>query len=120
MRILIVDHETQVAKMLAESVRRQGHEAIVAGDDGEALGLLEGMSFHGMFLEIAMPKVSGLEFLRTVRETHPDLPVIIITRDASTPEIAQAWHLGVLDVIEKPLGLRNLTQALPRLEAAAP
>jgi|SRR3989304_4189201 len=114
MRILVVDHESHVANMLAESVRQQGHEAIVAGNDREALSFLDQTHFHGMFLEIAMPEVSGIDFLRRIRTTHPALPVIIITRNPSCKEIFHARRLGVMDVIEKPIGLKNLMQALPK------
>lgn len=120
MRILVVDHEAPVANMLAESVRLEGHEAIVASSGHEALSILDQTLFHGMFLEIAMPEMSGIGFLRTIRKTHPSLPVIIITGKASPREIVEARRLGVTDVIKKPLGLRNLIQALQTVGAAIP
>lgn len=117
MRIMIVDDEVYVAKMLAESVSLQGHEVIVAGSGQEGLFLLGQGPVDAVFLDIVMPRVSGIEVLRRIRETQPALPVIVITGNASANEINEARRLGVTDVIEKPFGLRNLTEALETLGA---
>ena len=55
MRILIVDDEIHVATVLAESVRAQGHEAIVADSGKEGLALLEQKHPHAVFLDLVMP-----------------------------------------------------------------
>lgn len=116
MRILIVDDKLHVAKVLAESVRLQGHEAFVAGSGSEGLSLLSRVRLDAVFLDIVMPKLSGIEVLRRIRETHPALPVIVITGKASAEEIQEARRLGVTGVIEKPFGLRNLHEALGSLK----
>ena len=117
MRIMIVDDEIQVAEMLAESVTRQGHEAIVVSNGLEGLSVINHRSFDAVFLDIVMPKLNGIELLRRIRERHPALPVIVITGNASADEVDEARRLGVTDVIEKPFGLRNFTHALSSLAA---
>lgn len=120
MRIMIVDDEVHVARILAESVRLQGHEAIVANSGPEGLSLLDQRPIDLVFLDIVMPKLSGIEVLRRIRETRPALPVIVITGNASAEEVHEARRLGVTDVIEKPFGLRNLSEALGILETKSP
>ena len=117
MKILIVDDEPDVAKVLAESVRLQGHEPLVAASGEEGLALLNQKRPDAVFLDIVMPGMSGIEVLRRIRQVHPALPVIVITGHASTAEIEQANHLGVTDCLQKPFVLNQLSQALRRLAA---
>lgn len=117
MRIMIIDEEITVAQMLAESVNRQGHQAIAAGSGPEGLSILHERPPDAVFLDIVMPRVGGLEVLRRIRQTYPALPVVIITGNASAEEIEEAQRLGVTDIIEKPFGLRNFTHALSSLAA---
>lgn len=115
MRILIVEDAVHVAKLLAESVRLQGHEAIVAGSGREGLSLLQQKPPDAVFLDIVMPGMSGIDVLRHIRETHPTLPVIVITGSASLEEIDEVRRLGVTEIIEKPFALKELDEALESL-----
>jgi len=116
-RILIVEDAIHVAKLLAESVRLQGHEAIVARGGREGISLLDEKRPDAVFLDIVMPGVSGIEVLRQIRVTHPALPVIVITGIASPKQIEEVRRLGVTEVIEKPFVLRHLEAALGNLQA---
>src|SRR3990172_7599444 len=89
MKILIVDDEVHVAKVLADSVRLQGDEAFVAGGGEEGLALLDQKRPDAVFLDIVMPGMGGIEVLRRIREVYPALPVIVITGHASTAEIEE-------------------------------
>lgn len=115
MRILIVEDDIPVATLLAESVRLQGYEAIVARSGREALSFLDQRLPDVVFLDIIMPDVSGIEVLRRVRQTQPALPVIVITGEASSEQIDEARRLGVTDIIQKPFGLKYLGEALRTL-----
>ena len=112
MKILIVDDEVGVARLLAESIRLQGHEAIVAGNGEEGLALIEQKHPDAVFLDVVMPEVSGIEVLRRIRERFHALPVIIITGNASSQQIDEARRLGITDCIEKPFGLKGLDHAI--------
>ena len=117
MRILIVEDNVPVATLLAESVRLQGHEAIVATTAREALAHLNPRPPDAVFLDIVLPGVTGIEILRRLRQAHPSLPVIVITGEASSEQIHEAGRLGAMEIIEKPFGLKFLGEALRRLEA---
>ena len=115
MKILIVDDEVHVANVLAESVRLQGHEAVVAISGEEGLALLDQQRPDAVFLDLVMPQMSGLEVLRRIRETYPTLPVIAITGHASAAQIEEAKRLGATDCVVKPFVLNQLNQALGKL-----
>jgi len=115
MQILIVEDDIPVATLLAESVRLQGHEAIVARSGPEALALLDHRRPDAIFLDLVMPEMTGIEVLRRIRKTQPALPVIVITGEASLEQIEEARRLGVTDIMEKPFGLKYLGEALRKL-----
>lgn len=115
MRILIVEDDFPAATLLAESVRLQGHEAIVATTGREALSFLDQGHPDAVFLDIVMPDMTGIEVLHRIRQILPALPVIVITGEASPEQILEAQHLGVAEVAEKPFGLKHLGEALRKL-----
>lgn len=112
MKILIVDDEIEVANLLAESVKLQGHEAIVAVSGAEGLALLEQIRPDAVFLDLVMPEMSGIEVLRRIRVADQSLPVIVITGHASSAQIDEARRLGITDCIQKPFILKHLNDAL--------
>ena len=116
MKILVVDDEPEVAEVIAESVRVQGHETVTARNGQEALQILETFLPDAVFLDLVMPGLSGLDVLRQIRETHQSLPVIIISGRATAAQVAEAKHLGVTDVVEKPFALKHLSEALTDLK----
>ncbi|MFQ5789742.1 MAG: response regulator [Acidobacteriota bacterium] len=115
MKILIIDGEIEVASLLAESVKGQGHEAIVAYDGREGLALLTQHQLDAVFLDVFLPEVSGIEVLRQIRRTDWSLPVIIVTGRASPEELEEARRLGVTEIIQKPFILTQFDDALARL-----
>ena len=115
MHVLIVDDEIPVATLLAEAVENQGHEVTVAHGGAEALALWKRRRPDAVFLDLRMPRMSGLDVLRAIRNADTDLEVVIITGHASPKEREAAQRLGVTDVVEKPLCLSRLGEALAGL-----
>ncbi len=113
--ILVVDDEIHVALVLAESIRSQGHEVTVAHDAEEALALLTHYRPHALLLDVALGELSGIDVLRRIRRIDQQLPVVLITGHAVPDQLEEARELGVTDIIEKPLFLNQLTQALEAL-----
>src|SRR5437870_13836789 len=102
MRILIVDDEIVVADLLAEAVKSQGHEVTVVNDAQEGLRLLRQQGADAVFLDVYMPEMNGIEFLRRLIRTHPTLPVILLTGHAGPENIAEARSIAVADVVDRP------------------
>ncbi|HXP76542.1 MAG TPA: response regulator [Stellaceae bacterium] len=78
-RILVVDDEEIVIRSCLRILEGNGYEVDVAHDGHDALGKVESNTYDVMILDIMMPNLGGLEVLRRVKETHPDIDVIMIT-----------------------------------------
>lgn len=68
-----------------------------------------------VFLDIRLPKMSGIEVLRWIRSEDTSLPVVLITGNATPEDRVAAAALGVTEIIEKPYILNHMTDALDRL-----
>jgi CheY-like chemotaxis protein len=115
MRILVIDDDPSVAEMIAEAIRTFGHEALVALDGAEGLGVLESTAVQGVFLDLVMPGLGGLAVLTRIRNRYPHVPVVILSAHAGDEETREAMALGAAEVILKPAGLAQFTEVLSRL-----
>src|SRR5881628_2176355 len=115
MRLLLIEDDEAVAQVLAEAFGSQGHETIIryTGEDG--LAYLTSERPDAVVLDVRLPTMNGVAVLRRIRSTDPRLPVIIMTGLATPEEIAEARHLGVTEIIEKPEVLKNFSDALARV-----
>jgi len=109
-----------VADLLADALRQDGHDPTIAGSGELGLVAVEEMQPDAVFLDVAMPEMSGIEVLRRIRARHPGLPVVLITGNAEATEIKEAEQLGISDVIEKPGILNGVTEVFAALERNQP
>jgi len=101
-RILVVDDEEIVIRSCLRILEGNGYEIDVAHDGHDALRKVESNSYDIMILDIMMPNLGGMEVLRRVKETHPDIDVIMITGLSQIDTAVQAMKLGAFDYISKP------------------
>ena len=101
-RILVVDDEEIVIRSCLRVLEGNGYEIDVAHDGHEALRKVESNTYDVMILDIMMPNLGGMEVLRRVKETHPDVDVIMITGLSQIDTAVQAMKLGAFDYISKP------------------
>jgi len=101
-RILVVDDEEIVIRSCVRILDGSDYQIDTAHDGEEALRKVEGNLYDVMILDIMMPNLSGLEVLRRVKETHPDMDVIMITGLSQIDTAVQAIKLGAFDYIPKP------------------
>ena len=109
MRILVVEDDPSVAQVVADALRLEGHDVLVALDGAEGLRVLETSVVHGVFLDLVMPGLDGLTVLSRIRISHPALPVVILSAHADTDETRRARQLGAVEIITKPTALREVT-----------
>jgi DNA-binding NtrC family response regulator len=107
-RVLVVDDEPAVVDMLRELVEIMGYEASTAANGEQAIAAMATVRPHVVFLDLVMPKVSGLEVLTYVREHHPTVPVIVITGNPGQEMASQARAGGAFAVVGKPIGFDAL------------
>jgi DNA-binding NtrC family response regulator len=119
-RILIVDDEVLMREMAGESLRRQGHDVVLGRNGQEGLELLNRHNPDLVLSDFKMPQMTGVEFLRRVRETHAEVPFVIMTAHGTVSVAVEAMRLGAWDFLEKPFEVEVLELTVARaLEAAA-
>ena len=106
-RLLVVDDEEPNRDMLARRLQRHGYDVDVASSGAEALAVLAARVIDVVLLDIQMPGMTGLEVLRTVRQscTQAQLPVIMVTAKTESDAVVEALGLGANDYITKPVDL---------------
>ncbi len=122
-RLLIVDDEPSIRKVLQGHLQRAGHEVDTAVDGGQAIARLGERLYHAVVTDLKMPGIGGLELLHWVRQTYPGLPVVVITAHGTVDTAVEALKLGAHDYITKPFDrdelLLILEKALKVEEASA-
>ncbi|TVQ94592.1 MAG: sigma-54-dependent Fis family transcriptional regulator [Deltaproteobacteria bacterium] len=101
-RILIVDDEPSIRKVLAAHLKRAGYETAAAADGSEAIVALQDDVFHVVISDLKMPQVDGMALLQWVTEHQPGLPVILITAHGTVDSAVEAIKLGAFDYVSKP------------------
>jgi DNA-binding response OmpR family regulator len=113
-RLAIIEDDKNVAMVLAEALLLEGHEVVVAHTGEDGLTELRRQRPDAVFLDLRLPGASGVEVLRSIRETDPDLPVIIITGYPDDQAASEVIRLGVTDIVTKPHILTEFSRALER------
>lgn len=115
-RILIADDDRVARRLLLHWLGREGHEVVAASDGAEALEVLRAdtLGFDLAILDIDMPRLDGIGLLSALRELDPELPVVLVTADASLPTALRGIELGVLQYLSKPLQSSRLLPVVDR------
>ncbi len=113
-RILIVDDEPSIRKVLGAQLRRLGHEVDSAEDGAAAIARLQDEPFHAVVSDLKMPHVDGLQLLRWATEHLPGLPVILITAHGTVDTAVEALKQGAFDYITKPFDQADLQRSLTK------
>ena len=101
-KVLVVEDEAGMRKSLAIMLRRDGYAVTEAAGGTEALEQLGREVFDVVVADLKMDDLSGLEVLRHVRQTSPDLEVILMTAFGTIESAVEAMKLGAFDFITKP------------------
>jgi two-component system, NtrC family, response regulator AtoC len=114
-RILVADDEKNIRDSIAAYVEGEGIEAATAADGTAARALLESEAFDALVLDLRMPGIGGLELLGWLRESGPELPVIMISAYGELKDAVQAMKLGARDYLVKPFDPEELLIRLKRI-----
>jgi two-component system response regulator PilR (NtrC family) len=107
-KILVVDDEKSMRDFLSIVLKKEGY-AVTTADDGEmASRLVQKEIFDLVLTDVKMPKLSGLQVLKTVKETSPDTIVVMITAFASTETAIEAMKEGAYDYLTKPFQIEEV------------
>ncbi len=107
-KILIVDDELIMRESLAGWLERDGHSIQTASSGEEALEKLQQTRFDILLVDIKMEGISGLDVLHSVKESDPDVAVVMITAYGSIPTAIEAMKKGAYDYMLKPFDPNEL------------
>ena len=115
MRVLLIDDEQMVRKIVRKMLERGGHEVTEAENGRLGLEQLQRGSYDLVLTDIIMPEMEGVETVMTVLEQYPALKVIAMSgggRTGNMDFLATAEKLGASAVLNKPFTLAALAQAI--------
>ena len=107
-RILVVDDEPAVQSALKRALTLEHYEVEQACDGREALELLSSTPYEAVILDVAMPRVDGLEVCRRLREGGDHTPVLMLTARGEVDDRVTGLDVGADDYLAKPFALREL------------
>ena len=105
-RILLVDDEQSVQKLLGWPLRKEGYEVVEAYDGRQALERLRDGAFDLIVLDLMLPKVDGFDVCRQIR-ARSTVPIIMLTAKADEIDKVLGLELGADDYITKPFSVRE-------------
>ena len=114
LRILVVDDEPPIRKLLRMGLNTQGYEVTEAPNGKTALEML-GQNPDLIILDLGLPDIQGLELLRKIRERNEGVPVVVLSSRGDEAGKVQALDLGADDFVTKPFSMEEL---LARMRAA--
>ena len=115
MRILVVDDEMAIGKLLETALKNRGHEVLWIDNADDILSVTESFSPDVILLDINMPGKSGFDALKELREAGFHKPVIIMSVLSQDFNIDKAYSLGAVDYVIKPFSLNYLINKVERL-----
>jgi len=110
--ILVVDDEPVLSDQLERLLTRRGYEVIIASSAEAALEALATGKIDLVLTDIKLPKMSGVELAHKIKETYPDVPVIIITGYGDLGTAIEVLKLGASDFILKPFTVQVIKDSI--------
>lgn len=115
LKILLVDDEADIVEVVQDRLEHYGFNVVTAGTGLDALKKLAAEAFDGIFLDIKMPEMDGMEALGEIRKRDTKIPVIILTASSTQATAIEAMNRGANDYILKPLEWDELKVKIEKL-----
>lgn len=115
LKVLVVDDEEDIVEVIQDRLEAYGFTVVTAGTGLDALRKLPVETFDGIFMDIRMPEMNGIEALDQIRKNGLKIPVIILT-SSSTKEVAiEAMAKGANDYVLKPFEWEELKAKIEKV-----
>jgi two-component system, NtrC family, response regulator AtoC len=113
-KVLVIDDEANLRKVLAALLRRDGYDVTIAEDGEMGMAEFQKNGADAVITDLVMPKLGGMEVLRAVNAADPEVPVIIITAHGTVDSAVEAIKLGAFDYVTKPFDQTELSNVLAK------
>jgi DNA-binding NtrC family response regulator len=102
-RLLLVDDDALIANSLSEFLKLEGYRVDTAGDGAQAIELLATHRYNLVITDVNMPRTNGLELLRSIKNQHPEVVVLVITGYGTIENAVEAVKMGAFEYLTKPI-----------------
>jgi DNA-binding NtrC family response regulator len=116
-KVLLIDDEVEFLEALSERMEIRGMDVTTAENAKAAVSAINSGDFDAIVLDLQMPDMNGIDMLKVIRETNPDMQVILLTGQATLEAGIQAMKLGAMDFMEKPADIDALTDKIKKAQA---
>jgi YesN/AraC family two-component response regulator len=113
-RILIVDDEKLILELLTEFLESKGHEVVTALNGQEGLEKFKSYAPDMILTDLKMPKLTGIQLLKAVKETNPKVPVVLISGYGEIETVVEALKEGAENFLAKPLNMKVLAKVVEK------
>ena len=111
-KILVVDDDQGMREFMEIMLTKEGYDVTIAGEPAKAIDLCRKTAFDLVITDLKMPKINGIEFLKTIKDQRPDTVVILITAYASGETAINAMKEGAYDYVEKGGSIEDLKKVV--------
>jgi len=112
--VLVIDDEKNIREALKSALKMENFEVVTAENGKEGLEKLKIFSPDAVILDLKMPEISGMEFLKRTQGINCEIPVIILTGHGGVDEAVEAMKRGAYDFLTKPVNIEKLVLVLNR------
>lgn len=114
--ILVVDDEDSIRNRCVQLLQRKGYTVRGVNDGEQALFIIKKDNLSLVIADIRMPGLNGIDLLEKIKETHPDIEVVMITGYGTVDNAVEAMKLGAYDYITKPFDMDRLLKVVEHIE----
>ena len=119
-KILIVEDDPQIAKVLQLNLKLEGHEVEHTDRIEQGWSLAQGRPFDALLLDVGLPDGTGLDLCQRLREAGNPVPILFLSARTDEQTVVRGINLGADDFIRKPFGTEELKARLNKLLRKAP
>lgn len=120
-RILLVDDEGSIVRLLEEMLKQMGYEIVTASNGAEALTRLKSTPVDLVVTDIVMPRMNGLQLIEEIRQKHPSVKIIAMSggdmKSGPAEYLLSACQQGAVGCLAKPFTINDLSTLVKSLLA---
>lgn len=107
-KILYVEDEVFLAKIVTETLQSRGYEVVHEGDGGKAMEKFSDAQPDVCLLDVMLPNKDGFDIADDIREKNPEVPIIFLTAKSGVNDVVNGFKIGGNDYIRKPFSMEEL------------
>ncbi len=107
-KILMVEDDAKIARFVELELKHEGYDVEIARDGREGLSMAENSNYQAILLDLMLPRLSGIEVCRRVRQSDETTPIIMLTAKDDISDKVTGLDIGADDYITKPFAIEEL------------